>query len=442
MNRTHRRRLRLEMLETRRQLAGDTLHNFLAPLDVNDDGRVEPIDALVILNRINRGGVADPVSQARQFFDVNDDGVVAPIDALRIINALNRQEEVDPLPTTVGRVASATGVRSATRLTRTDAGVEFEVRVQNAGPAQSLPIYLEDRWVGSLVTDNVGRGRLLLKPDNGLDGVLPELLIEEAPRARIKVGDELPLEVEVSTELGEDDHTLPADSPALNLLRQTTVLTASLFSDGQRRGEAIYVQRNGLQFLGVYLRGLAAGETVELSVNDQAIGSFTANRLGVIVERIQLAEVLPPLRLAVGSTIEFTGIASGEFSLLIDRPLPPQPPAPDVARPDLLVANLTQLQLANGRLGVVGGARAIVGTDHVSLAVSLAGLQPGSNYTISIDGVDIGQLTANRLGLATFRYDSRRDADSTVSSPLPAITSGTRIAVGQLTRATFVQITR
>jgi hypothetical protein len=254
------------------------------------------------------------------------------------------------------------------------------------------------------------------------------------------VGDELPLEVEVSTGLREDQRPLPADSPALNLLRQTTVLTASLFSDGARRGEAIYAQRNGLQFLGVYLRGLAAGETAELRVNDQAIGSFTANRLGVIVERIPLADVEPALRLTVGSTIEFTGIAAGEFSLLSDRPLPPQPPVPDVTRADLFVANLSQLQLANGRLGLVGGARAIVSADHVSLAVSLAGLQPGSSHTLSIDGVAIGRLTANRLGLATFRYDSRSDANSTTLSPLPTISAGTRIEVGQLTRATFIQI--
>lgn len=441
MNRNHRRRLRLEALETRRQLAGDSLHNFLLPLDVNDDGRVEPIDALVILNRINRG-VAGSVSDASKFFDVNDDGVVAPIDALRIINSLNRQDEGNTFRTAIGRITNAAGVRSVTRLTRSDAGVEFEVRVQNAEPAQSLPIYLEDRWVGSLVTDAVGRGKLLLNPENGLDGVLPELLIEEASTARIKVGDELPLEVEVSLGLRNDNHTLPADSLALSLLRQTTVLTASLFSDGERRGEAVYAQRNGVQFLGVYLRGLAAGETVQLRVNDQAIGSFTANRLGVIVERIAMAEVEPPLRLTVGSTIEFVGIASGEFSMLIDRPLPPQPPSPDVQRPDLLVANLTQLQLVNGRLGLVGGARAIVGTDHISLAVSLAGLQPGSTHTISIDGVDFGQLTANRLGMATFRYDSRSDANSTGSSPRPTITAGTRIAVGQLTRATFVQINR
>jgi len=64
-------------------------------LDVNDDGYISPIDALLVINELNRNGGhilsqdrARPLT--RPFFDVNRDGYVVPIDALWVINHLNR----------------------------------------------------------------------------------------------------------------------------------------------------------------------------------------------------------------------------------------------------------------------------------------------------------------------------------------------------------------
>ncbi len=59
--------------------------------DVNNDGFVTPIDALLIINRLNSGDtelVSTPFSRA-PFVDVSGDGSLAPIDALIIINKLN-----------------------------------------------------------------------------------------------------------------------------------------------------------------------------------------------------------------------------------------------------------------------------------------------------------------------------------------------------------------
>lgn len=61
-------------------------------LDVNDDGVVSPLDALLVINYLNSGaepflptsGVVPP-----PFYDVNGDEFVTPIDALRIISFLN-----------------------------------------------------------------------------------------------------------------------------------------------------------------------------------------------------------------------------------------------------------------------------------------------------------------------------------------------------------------
>jgi len=60
-------------------------------LDVNKDGSVSPIDALLVINYLN--GPAGEAAAASSGFsmDVNGDGSIAPIDALLVINYLNAQ---------------------------------------------------------------------------------------------------------------------------------------------------------------------------------------------------------------------------------------------------------------------------------------------------------------------------------------------------------------
>jgi hypothetical protein len=69
--------------------------NVRNPLDVNSDMRIEPLDALLVINDLNLNGAGQlagpPIGPP--FFDVNGDGFISPIDALLIINYLNRQSE-------------------------------------------------------------------------------------------------------------------------------------------------------------------------------------------------------------------------------------------------------------------------------------------------------------------------------------------------------------
>ena len=70
--------------------------NPIDALDVNDDGLLSPIDALLVINELNRvgahallppsGGSAPP-----PYLDVTGDNFVSPVDALRVINELNRR---------------------------------------------------------------------------------------------------------------------------------------------------------------------------------------------------------------------------------------------------------------------------------------------------------------------------------------------------------------
>ncbi len=89
----------IEQLEDRRMLASDW-QNPILPTDVNGDQFTSPIDALVIINKLNRneGGPllarnGEGESQRDFFYDVNGDGMLSPIDVLLVINHLNGEAE-------------------------------------------------------------------------------------------------------------------------------------------------------------------------------------------------------------------------------------------------------------------------------------------------------------------------------------------------------------
>jgi len=99
-------------------------HNPNNIYDVNDDGRVTALDALLIINSLSRHG-AGPISgfpSPDRFYDVNGDGRITALDALLVINFLNRQRlgigegeapANDSAPIAGGRLASSVSPLSA-----------------------------------------------------------------------------------------------------------------------------------------------------------------------------------------------------------------------------------------------------------------------------------------------------------------------------------------
>jgi hypothetical protein len=85
---------------TLRLIGPNEWHNLANPLDVNADGITTPLDALIVIDELNRqrfstqnGHLIDPANLSafpNRFYDVDSNGIIAPIDALRIINFLNR----------------------------------------------------------------------------------------------------------------------------------------------------------------------------------------------------------------------------------------------------------------------------------------------------------------------------------------------------------------
>lgn len=94
-----RSRLRFESLQVTVG-PGTPLQNQSLPQDVNNDGLVSPIDALLIINQMNRvdlAGEGEQVgggqSKPQYYTDVNGDNQTTALDALQVINYLKRMSD-------------------------------------------------------------------------------------------------------------------------------------------------------------------------------------------------------------------------------------------------------------------------------------------------------------------------------------------------------------
>ncbi len=69
--------------------------NPFGNLDVNNDGFISPLDALVVINYLNLHGASpvswDGVTQPTTYWDTNGDRSITPIDVLLVINRINIQ---------------------------------------------------------------------------------------------------------------------------------------------------------------------------------------------------------------------------------------------------------------------------------------------------------------------------------------------------------------
>jgi hypothetical protein len=73
---------------------GPSWQNVANPLDVDGDGYIIPLDALLLINDLNFNEARElpplgPNEVPYRFYDVNGDNWIAPIDVLHVINYLN-----------------------------------------------------------------------------------------------------------------------------------------------------------------------------------------------------------------------------------------------------------------------------------------------------------------------------------------------------------------
>lgn len=111
--------------------------NSTNPLDVNNDGFVSPIDALNVINVLNRQGPGDLSSLSgegessgsagkRLFIDTNGDKRLSPIDALVVINHLNSVSRGVAEGEAAGILAAPAAEQAASRDSESSADAVFE----------------------------------------------------------------------------------------------------------------------------------------------------------------------------------------------------------------------------------------------------------------------------------------------------------------------------
>lgn len=159
-----------EQLEARHLLAGASFGtNPLQPLDVTRDGSVTAVDALRVINALNRarGSSADPANNVGSFIDVTGEGEGTALDALRIINALNRESPL--IAATLPKdSAPADRVDLALDLLTNDYSIDLNVSVSDLGD-RSVRMRFDNGGAFFDITDQFTEGTAQLTEEE-IDG--------------------------------------------------------------------------------------------------------------------------------------------------------------------------------------------------------------------------------------------------------------------------------
>lgn len=76
----------------------NTWHNHDAPMDVDDDEFVSPLDILIMIDQLNLYGSRQVVNVGEHYCDADNDGVITPLDVLGVIDWINLQESNESQP--------------------------------------------------------------------------------------------------------------------------------------------------------------------------------------------------------------------------------------------------------------------------------------------------------------------------------------------------------
>ncbi|MDA8744151.1 dockerin type I domain-containing protein [Rubripirellula amarantea] len=94
-------------------------HNLISAEDVNDDGKITSLDALLIINDMSRSTsrVLGLHETEGFYIDVNNDGSVTALDALLVINSIGRSESGEPerIAQSESQLGTGTGTGTGTK---------------------------------------------------------------------------------------------------------------------------------------------------------------------------------------------------------------------------------------------------------------------------------------------------------------------------------------
>ena len=124
--------------------------------DINNDGIVSPLDALLVINYLNENGVRElPVPSESEspppYWDSSGDGWVTSLDALRVINFLNAQAAAEGEGMEGALAASVTMISPSSAVPIANSDIDH--LASQGSPLESASDYLYHTQVMDLVLE-------------------------------------------------------------------------------------------------------------------------------------------------------------------------------------------------------------------------------------------------------------------------------------------------
>ncbi len=416
------RSLRMESLERRNLLAGDGFHNFIEPADVNNDEAVSAVDALTIINSLNRSQEfgEEIGSTSDSYLDVNDDGYASAVDALMVINQLNLG-----LASTSGdlqaRFSGVAGERAKVEFEQAGQTRKLEVKVQNAAASSTLDVSINGATVGTVTTDANGRGRIELRELNPAGQPLPSV----SPGDTVTItglGSAVLSRNDDDFGIGEgDDHGIDNDDNGINDLDNG-------FSgdpdDGVNDIDGSSVNdRDDINWIdsdnnGINNRDDSFGDDLDVGMNDSD-GSTVNDRddsNGVDND----GNGINDLDDSFAGDLD-NGVSSNQ-----------NPPIAPVTTGSLY---------GEWRAVLAGAGSGTAEYDRESrqsdFDLEVRGLAPNATIPVSINGTVVGQLRTDSRGQGKSKFEVGDDDYRPFPTNFPAIASGSTIQVGGSLAGTF-----
>ena len=149
--------------------------NLDNPDDVNVDGWTTPVDALLVINRVNEGVLLSAVTAAPTslFVDVNGDRSLDTNDAIQVINTLNAADEAP--------VAAAADAARRVAPLWYDGNVNEDATWQDTAPAEQ-----SDVVEGDAKLDTEDAPLAFAIPEQRDESLDSGSVVEEKPKAEVE----------------------------------------------------------------------------------------------------------------------------------------------------------------------------------------------------------------------------------------------------------------
>jgi hypothetical protein len=481
-----------ERRDRQRRRHGGNHRNPIDPLDVSNDNVISPVDALVVINDLNRDGSRELILDTAitqlvdesmvadagdiNFVDVNDDMFVTSLDALNVINALNFADVViarGHVTDLFGhlRGSSNTVGKVEYEVEREDGVIkrEFEVEIQGAQPLSVYPVVVGGLVVGQLQVDGFGRGELKLTnhAEESDESEFPADFPLVTVMTQVSVGDLVTGELSIRDRLESesDDYEIPFESPHDS--HQEQEIKAYLFGDSFAFGTAKFEAEQedvGTKYEFKIKVEQASPGTMDVLVDSVLVGQVTSDSRGRGELKfsnepgehnafpVNFPTITPGTIVQVGNGLFGTFNGTLQMPTAIENlPLSETPDSnshDDFSDDEFEVSDdfsdeVPHLEsYLSGVNGVRGKASFEVefddGSYKAELDIRVRDGQPLSTYDFHVDGLFVGTVSLDAQGRGRVSFSSMPEPDESL---LPidslSIKVGTTVSVGDILTGSF-----